>query len=200
MFKKLISLISLIILIGGAVFTYQVYHQYQVRRAERIAHLQQKAEEVSVTTIEGWDVKEIADLLEKAGLVKSKDFLAAAQKYDGSTLPLVQRPVKADLEGYLFPDTYRFTKTATAESIIDKMLTDFTSRLTAAGVTEYSDDIAIPGYAQLPVVGGDGKPGMSLYDVVTLASVIEKESGDIIQRHARPFHPHRLRAVVLIPG
>ncbi len=177
MFKSLVSITSILILLGFAFFGWKTYSNYKERQAERQARLQQKAEEVTVTTIEGWTVKEIAAELEKKGLVKADEFIKTANAFDSTNYPLTSRPTKSDLEGYLFPDTYRFAKDSTAESILSKMLDDFTDRMASVDVTAYSDNIAIPGYGQLNVQGGDGKPGMSLYDIITLASIIEKESG-----------------------
>lgn len=162
MFKKAITISFLVIVILGFFGVWKLYRYYQNRRAERIAHMQQAVEEVNVTVIEGWSQDQIAQYFEDQKLFSKKDFLAAVAKFDTSKFPLVDsRKDKKSLEGYLFPDTYRFEKNATPDDVITKMLSNFSSRVTGAGITEAT---AFP-------------QGLSLPQVITLASIIEKESG-----------------------
>jgi UPF0755 protein len=177
MFKKAVVIGFLIVMITGVVGVWQIYSAYQQRRAERLARMQQKVEEVSVTTIEGWTVSDIAQALEKQGFGNAKDFEKLAETFDTTSYPLTQRPAKTDLEGYLFPDTYRFAKTESQESIMGKMLKDFTNRLGSINISSPSDSLSITGYEGLTTSGGDNKPGFSLYDIIIVASMIEKESG-----------------------
>jgi len=60
------------------------------------------------------------------------------------------------LEGYLFPDTYKFDKDVAAEDIIEKMLSNFAKKVD-------------------PLRGKIENNKMNLYEIVTLASVVEKE-------------------------
>lgn len=162
MLKKVVSITFLIVFILALIGVWQVYHYYQNRQAERIARMQQQVEEVSVTTIEGWSQIQIAEHLEEQGLFSKKDFLAAIEKYDTAKFPLIDtRKSKKSLEGYLFPDTYRFVKTATPEDVITKMLANFSSRVDSLGITPTS---------KFPA-------DLSLPELITLASIIEKESG-----------------------
>ncbi len=171
-----IALIILIIIFGGA---YKVLRDYQLQQRERVARLQQKAEEVQVTIIEGLTEQEVADKLAEKDLFSAADFITANKKFDYSGYALLlNKPGNSSLEGYLFPDTYRFSKGATTDEVITKMLDNFTKRLASIGVTGKQDFFTIPGYEDLDVMGGDGKAGMSLYDVLTLASIVERESGD----------------------
>ncbi len=177
MIMKIISIIGLILILGGGLLSWRAYGHYKQRQVERVARLQEKAEEITVTTIEGWTVADIAAQLEKQGFGSAKDFIKTAQVFDTTSFPLTGRPAKTDLEGYLFPDTYRFAKTASSESILDKMLQNFTARVQTLGVTQAGNALTIPGYDTAKIFGGDGKSGMSLYDIITLASIIEQESG-----------------------
>jgi UPF0755 protein len=80
-----------------------------------------KRDTVKVTIPEGYEIKNIAETMEKAGLVKKEQFIEAAQKgtYNYEFLKgLPKRSVL--LEGYLFPDTYEFSKDATPDEIITK--------------------------------------------------------------------------------
>lgn len=67
------------------------------------------------------------------------------------------KPAGVDLEGYLFPDTYEFEKTATAEDIATIMLRTMESRMASIGGAT-----------------GDAA-GMTTHEILTLASIVEKE-------------------------
>jgi UPF0755 protein len=62
-----------------------------------------------ITIPEGWRLTEIADLLERKNVAGKDDFLKAA----------------SGQEGYLFPDTYRFSLKVTSSEIVDKMRQNF---------------------------------------------------------------------------
>lgn len=109
-----------------------------------------------ITIPEGWTIDDISTYLEKQGVARKSDFIAATQKsynYDF----LADKPVSQDLEGYLFPDTYQLSATANAEDIVKMMLDNFGQRLTPS--------------IRASIKGS----GMSTYEVVTLASIVERE-------------------------
>ena len=70
---------------------------------------------------------------------------------------LIDRPKGASLEGYLYPDTYRVYKQTDLEAIVEKMLNNFDAKLT----TEMRDEIK--------------KQKKTIFEVLTLASIVEKE-------------------------
>lgn len=108
-----------------------------------------------VTIPEGFTVKEIGRLLAAKGLVDEGRFLATASDQE----LLRKAGLEGDsFEGYLFPDTYHLTKGMTEEAIIQVMLTRFRQ---AFGPAEEGRAKAL---------------GMNLREVVTLASLIEKEA------------------------
>lgn len=117
--------------------------------------------ELEITIIEGWNNREIADYLESAGLSIKESFLnvvgsnlgAYAADYDF----LHDKPKSADLEGYLFPDTYRVYKNSTADQIARKMLNNFGYKL--------SNDLRESIKHQ----------NKTIFEIVTLASILEKE-------------------------
>lgn len=115
--------------------------------------------EVQVTLLEGWTNANMAEQIATKQLVSADAFLAAT-----SALPttnyifLADKPATADLQGFLFPDTYRFFKGATAGAVIEKMLTNFDTKFTE----QMRTDLA----AQ----------NRTIYDAVTLASIVEKEA------------------------
>jgi UPF0755 protein len=118
--------------------------------------------EKQITIIEGWTIADTANYLDKAGLVSAQEFSRAAQFYQPSSgsapiTALADKPERSSLEGYLFPDTYRIFQGSSSEDIIEKMLTNFESKLTPELRAEIQDK------------------KLSIFDVVTMASIIEKE-------------------------
>jgi len=108
-----------------------------------------------VTIPEGATRFEIADRIEKAGFAKKEDFLAATVKETRLIADL--DPQARTLEGYLFPDTYRFPRKATANQIIMAMVHRF--RIIAA---------------QIGLRNGNAT--QSVHATVTLASLVERET------------------------
>lgn len=177
MIRKYWAFLALIIIILGALFIYQQVSDYREEQRRRVEALQKKAEEVKVTIIEGWTLKQIAEKFEEAEMFRADDFLKAAEDFDTSEYSLIVKPNRTSLEGYLFPDTYRFAKGSTPDDVINKMLANFSARVSSLGVESAGQDFIIAGYENLSVTGGDNQPGLSLYDILTLASIIEEEGG-----------------------
>lgn len=111
--------------------------------------------EYTVTIPEGYNLKEIADVLDRSGIVKGEDFLKRAMD---RTLALSLGIDSGTLEGFLFPDTYRFTKDMMADEIIKGMVNRFNE--VYRGFEERVRELV-----------------MSKREVVTLASIVEKETG-----------------------
>ncbi|MDP2685543.1 MAG: endolytic transglycosylase MltG [bacterium] len=124
----------------------------------------QSIKENQITTLEGWTSQEIDDYLTEEGIISSGDFIAIASTTDASSLVLDKsysftndKPDEMGLEGYLFPDTYRLFIDATATDIVEKMLDNFGVKFT----DQMKEDV---------------KAGnMTIYEIITLASIIEKE-------------------------
>lgn len=119
---------------------------------------------VTVTIPEGYTVQQIIDLLAEKNVASAESLTEAAKNHvfedysfiDNENLGSISR-----LEGYLFPDTYEFYAKSEASDALERLLENFKSRLT--------EDVNL----------GDSK----LKDVITLASIIEKEGiGDITER------------------
>ena len=75
---------------------------------------------ISLTVPEGANIFDIAARVEQAGLGTRQDFMAAAASQTGLIADL--DPGATSLEGYLFPDTYRFPPTVTAVQIVAVMV------------------------------------------------------------------------------
>lgn len=122
-------------------------------------------DETRVTIVEGLKAEEIADQLAEEDLVDADRFMKLVATHDSRDfLPenayvfLGGRPVYAGMEGYLFPDTYMFFGEATEEEIIEKMLDNFGLKLSEDLMQEISNQ------------------GKTVHEIVTLASVVEKEA------------------------
>ena len=122
---------------------------------------------VWVTFPEGSTVEDIITILTKDyGISTREDLVRAINEYDGYGMDFIDEIDMSNgrcyrLEGYLFPDTYQFYTDSSAETIIYKMLVNFKKKLAYIG-----DDYCSERLAEL---------GMTLDEVVTLASMIEKE-------------------------
>lgn len=110
----------------------------------------------TLTIPEGWTRWEIADEVARLHLANRGDFLRLTE-----TAELIQdlAPEAATLEGYLFPDTYRFPRPAQAETIVRVMVTRF-RRV----------------FDELNGARADGDT-RSAHEIVTLASLVEEETG-----------------------
>jgi UPF0755 protein len=106
----------------------------------------------TVVVPEGYSIFDIAQAVEQAGLGKAADFLAVAQHDTALVRDL--DPQATSLEGYLFPDTYQFTRIDTMHDIAATMVHRF--RQTAQKI------------------GLSGNPNM--HRIVTMASIVEKET------------------------
>lgn len=122
---------------------------------ERIRHGQTAP--LVVTIREGLRAEEIAELLEDKEVVSAEDFLAAIEKWYEFSF-LYTKPYWATLEGYLFPDTYFFSRNMTAEEVVQQILENFDRRVDSE--LRQEADVA----------------GLSMHTVVTLASIVEREA------------------------
>lgn len=117
------------------------------------------AKEVVITIPEGWRAEEIADMLTNEGVMDGDAFLQVVR--DGTAVEsniLFDRPSGQSYEGYLFPDTYRLPVNATPEDLVDRMLDNLASKLPANTI-----ELA-------------ARRGLKLYDVLTVASIVEREA------------------------
>jgi UPF0755 protein len=117
----------------------------------------------TVVVPEGFNMFDIAGAIEAAGVGSGDDFLKAAEK--DATLVRDLDPQARSLEGYLFPDTYRFTRTQTMQDVVTEMVRRFRQKARELSL------IAAPG-ATL-----DDRDTFFVHRVVTMASIVEKETG-----------------------
>lgn len=126
-----------------------------------IASLLQSAETLAtrLTIPEGWRTGQIADLVAESNLSISRDeFLAAASARPAGYSFTADLPPGAGLEGFLFPDTYLVDPQSNAVELVMAMLDVFELRVS-------------PGMR-----AGFSREGLTLYEAVTLASIVEREA------------------------
>ena len=129
---------------------------------EIIKAMQTPAELPTFTVPEGSTVAQTAEIVEKAteGRISADDFVKVASdasKY-ASDFSFLADAGTASLEGFLFPKTYALEENATADSLVRDMLSQFAEET-----------------ATLDWSYAEGR-NLSHYDVVKLASIVEKES------------------------
>ena len=119
------------------------------------------ADTVTVTIPEGYSVRQIVSLLAKYGVNSEDALLSAAERgsFDYSFLDSGKSGI-AKLEGYLFPETYEFLKNDTVHNYVATFYAQFDAQFTAEM------------YAALK------KQGMTLPELVTLASFVQEEAGN----------------------
>ena len=109
------------------------------------------------TIPEGFTVEQIASLLQEKELARKDRVLALAQNY----APFDKEPSRPDVkyraEGFLFPDTYQISKGASEEEILEMMAREFQK--------QFTPELQEKARAS----------GLSTYDVIVLASLIERE-------------------------
>lgn len=112
--------------------------------------------EVTFVILPGWRMEEIAASLPTSGLpVTSDEFISAAQT------PISEYDFLAgakSVEGFLFPDSYILSRTTSAEEILNEFVRNFGLHL--------SPDLQ----------NGFKKQGLTVYQAVTLASIVEREA------------------------
>jgi UPF0755 protein len=109
-----------------------------------------------VTFPEGLTISEMAEIVARGGFGDASEFIAAAAD---QALVADLDPQATDLEGYLFPDTYALPRGTPPATIVASMVKRFRAT--------YDEELRARAAAQ----------GLTTREVVTLASLVEKETG-----------------------
>ena len=122
----------------------------------------------TITIPEGYNLYDIAGVVQLAVLGSAKDFLIAAKEDVAFIRDL--DPQAASLEGYLFPDTYGFTRTQSMHDMIAVMVHRFRRDAAQLG-------LICAGQQPPPSSSESGAAGCAdIHAVVTMASIVEKET------------------------
>ncbi|MDQ5983584.1 MAG: Endolytic murein transglycosylase [Eubacteriales bacterium SKADARSKE-1] len=132
---------------------------------------------VNVTVPEGKNVMEVAAILEKNEICSQDEFLKACKSKEFETdynfLASLKNADKLcyKVEGYLFPDTYKFYKNVDPTTVVKKMLGNYKKRITTTDGTDGAgNSVNIATRAQ--------KAGISMEDLINLASLIQAEAAN----------------------
>lgn len=127
-----------------------------------------------VTIPEGYRITEIAALLHSEGLAEPESFIR--QTRDEKLIRSLGIPTDS-LEGYLFPETYHFSKFTSEEKIVRTMVSTFKDKTSKNSLLKSAKESPL-----------------SWHEIITLASLIEKETGMDSERKmiSSVFH-NRLR-------
>ncbi|MFW5887970.1 MAG: endolytic transglycosylase MltG, partial [Bacteriovoracia bacterium] len=112
----------------------------------------------SITIPEGKNIFEIADILKNHNIAEAKNFIKLAK--DPEFMKELGIPAKK-VEGYLYPDTYKFVPNTSAREIIETMVAVFKDK---------TKDLLFK------------HPKLSKHELIILASMVEKETGAGFER------------------
>ena len=146
--------------IGAGTYVLSTEMDYRAMIAAMNGSSSMSADTVMVTIPEGYTVRQIISLLAENGVATEEALLDTAQNYDFDYDFIDNDSTDLSrLEGYLFPDTYEFyTDMSQPAGAFERLLNNFNSKL--------DDDLL----AQAEERGYD------LHDIITIASLIEKET------------------------
>ena len=120
---------------------------------------QSLSREQVIKIIEGWRLNEVQDYLAASTLVSDQELATTINKrlnYWGYEFAN-DAPANVSLEGFVFPDTYKIFKEASAEEIIRKTLDNFDNKLSPDMRQAIKDQ------------------NKTIFEIITMASIIEKE-------------------------
>ncbi len=124
-------------------------------------HCTAYAPDVKVLIREGLQLPEIGKILEEKGICGKAEFLEACEnaRFDHEFLKGTEAAGRRRLEGYLFPDTYRFYEDTDPEAVIGRMLDRFGEMAYTRERIERAEEL-----------------GYSFDEMLTLASMLESEA------------------------
>ncbi len=113
----------------------------------------------SVTVIEGWSNAQIGKYLASRKITTADSDFEKALSFSGFDFKFKTTASKFNYQGFMFPDTYALSKTATVDDLIQKMLKNFETKITDQMISDIENS------------------GHNLGQALTLASIVEKEVG-----------------------
>jgi len=135
----------------------------------------------TVVLPEGFTIFDVARAIETAGLGPGDEFLKVAQSDTALISDLA--PGAPSLEGYLFPDTYEFTRMMSMHDMAAAMVKQFRQVARQMGLIAPSESVAgaasvsSPAIVQIKDSSHDSNPAPSeLERIVIMASIVEKET------------------------
>lgn len=119
---------------------------------------------VTVTIPEGYNINQVAELLEENGVCNANAFREACKETYGFAF---EEGIPNDstfyrLEGYIFPNTHEFYVGEAPKSVVKRFLRDFQTNVMTPKLTERMEEM-----------------GMTLHETLALASIIQKEASEL---------------------
>jgi len=122
------------------------------------------SEDVTFAILPGWRMEEIAVSLPSSGLIVHPNDFISAVNHPSSEFDFISGTNSA--EGFLYPDTYIFLRQTTADDLVNELIRQFALHL--------SREVQL----------GFENQGLTVYQAVTLASIVEKEA---VQKEEAPL-------------
>lgn len=115
-----------------------------------------RTDEITITFLPGATLAENRQQLLDVGYSASAVDEALSKTYDSPLF--TDKPASSDLEGYIYGETYKFSSSATVEDILNKTFTEYYGKIQENNLVE-----------------GFKAHGLTLYQGITLASIIQRE-------------------------
>jgi UPF0755 protein len=180
-FSRKITIFCLLIFLAAPFVGWYMYRQAHPKYVPKPIP---PRPEVTITLLPGWNLRQIGDYLVKMGLASSTQDLydlvgepAVVRTRRAGPPPnlvpeltvLSQKPPTISYEGYLAPETYRVFKDASLESIVTKVMDQREQELTDLKIGDLNISEHIFGNKK-------GMPDLTVHDVMTMASILEREA------------------------
>lgn len=177
-FNNKIITFSIFILVGLPLAVGFVGYQKHKAAEEAKKKMAPPREEINITIIPGWTLRQVATDWVKKGLFKNEEEIYSllgkpAYKYGGlgngapdlselfPTFSILKEKEKnSSYEGFIYPDTYRIYKDAKPEEILRKIFDNLEKKITP----EMREEIV--------------QQNKTFFEILTMASIVEKEAPD----------------------
>lgn len=176
-------LLNLFLVIFIASVSAAGFFYYKHNRAANVVDIIIPKKEINITIIPGWNLRDIAEDWVEKGIVSSTqdvyellgkpayNYKAHIYQAHGELAPVLlladdpewselfsDKPTNVSYEGYLMPDTYRVYADAAPEDVLKKIFSNLNKKITSEMRAEIK------------------KQGKTIYEVLTMASVVQKEA------------------------
>lgn len=143
---------------------------YYLRKNMTMSQIVQKLQhgfvpQLVIRFVEGWTIHRMGVWLQQNTSIGTTDDFVAAARGEWPFDFLAGRPAGADLQGYLFPDTYNLDESATVADLITRQLTEFGQVFTPAWRSAIKQPTS-------------ERPAESIANIVILSSIAQAEGAD----------------------
>lgn len=173
--EKVLRQFSVLVIVVGLIGSLVIYYKqkHQVKRTPVPPR-----QEINITIIPGWNLRDVANMLVENKIIKTADDLydltgSPAKFYSAAKAPVLEftdasgtekfpllrtKAKNVSYEGYLYPDTYRIYADATPKEVLEKIFSNLENKIT------------------LEIRAQIESSGKDFFEVLTLASIVQKEA------------------------